>query len=85
MGFSITNVSMIVSFQKRYVSTSNMDVSQKKKNYFRTLFKRQNFVLNIAESIVGKRQKCWLSAFSPFPTMFSKDFFASVVKIGIVG
>ena len=28
----------------------------------------------------GKRRKCWLPAFSPFPTMFSKDFFLGVVK-----
>ena len=28
----------------------------------------------------GKRRKCWLSAFSPFPTMFSKGFFLRVVK-----
>ena len=28
----------------------------------------------------GKRRKCWLAAFSPFPTMFSKGFFPSVIK-----
>ena len=28
----------------------------------------------------GKRRKCWLPAFSPFPTMFSKDFIYRVVK-----
>ena len=28
----------------------------------------------------GKRRKCWLLAFSPFPTMFSKGFFFRVVK-----
>ena len=27
-----------------------------------------------------KRRKCWLPAFSPFPTMFSKGLFPSVVK-----
>ena len=27
---------------------------------------------NRVENIVGKRRKCWLPAFSPFPTMFSK-------------
>ena len=27
-----------------------------------------------------KRRKCWLPAFSPFPTMFSKGFSFSVVK-----
>ena len=29
---------------------------------------------------VGKRRKCWLPAFSPFPTMFSKALFFRVVK-----
>ena len=28
----------------------------------------------------GKRRKCWLPAFSPFPTMFSKAFFSRGVK-----
>ena len=28
----------------------------------------------------GKRRKCWLPAFSPFPTMFSKGFFFRVLK-----
>ena len=27
-----------------------------------------------------KRRKCWLPAFPPFPTMFSKGFFPRVVK-----
>ena len=28
----------------------------------------------------GKRRKCWLPAFSPFPTMFSVGFFLRVIK-----
>ena len=28
----------------------------------------------------GKRRKCWLPAFSPFPAMFSKAFFTRVMK-----
>ena len=28
----------------------------------------------------GKRRKCWLPAFSPFPSMFSKGFLYRVVK-----
>ena len=32
------------------------------------------------ENIVGKREKCWLPAFSPFPTMFSEGVFFWVVK-----
>ena len=30
----------------------------------------------------GKRRKCWLPAFSPFPTMFSKAFLFRIVKTG---
>ena len=33
----------------------------------------------------GKWRKCWLLAFSPFPTMFSKCFFNRVVKLGLCG
>ena len=28
----------------------------------------------------GKRRKCWLSAFSPFPTMFSKNYLSRAFK-----
>ena len=28
----------------------------------------------------GKRRKCWLPAFSPFPVMFSKFFYLRIVK-----
>ena len=41
---------------------------------------RFKFVLGRIENIVGKGEKCWLPAFSPFPTMFSKAFFSRVVK-----
>ena len=32
----------------------------------------------------GKRKKCWLPAFSPFPTIFSNGFYVRVVNVGIV-
>ena len=39
------------------------------------------YVFDWAENIVGKAgRKCWLSAFSPFPTMFSKRRFLRGVK-----
>ena len=38
------------------------------------------FVLGRVENIVGKRRKCWLPAFSPFATMFSKGFLYRVIK-----
>ena len=40
------------------------------------LIKTQNpkFVLRSVENIVGRRKKCWLTAFSPLPTIFSKAF-----------
>ena len=31
-------------------------------------------------NFVGKGEKCWLPAFSPFPIMFSKVFFLRVIK-----
>ena len=34
----------------------------------------------MVENIVGKKRKCWLPAFSPYSTMFSKGFFIKVVK-----
>ena len=39
-----------------------------------------NFILGRVEKHCGKRRKCWLPAFSSFPTMFSKGFFPSVIK-----
>ena len=38
------------------------------------------FVFGRVENIVGKRRKCWLPAFSPFPTMFSKGVVYRVIK-----
>ena len=37
------------------------------------------FALGRVENTVEK-EKCWLPAFSPFPTMFSKSFFLRVVE-----
>ena len=37
-------------------------------------------VFDTIENIVGKGEKCWLPAFSPFPVMFLKGFFFGVVK-----
>ena len=43
------------------------------------------FVLKMVENIgrkhYGKRRKCWLPAFYPFTTIFSKAFFLRVVKM----
>ena len=39
-----------------------------------------HFVFVRVENIAGKRRKCWLPAFSPFPTMFSKGFCSIIVK-----
>ena len=38
-----------------------------------------NFVLDKVENIAVKRRKCWLPAFSPFPTMFQR-LFSEVIK-----
>ena len=42
--------------------------------------RKLKFVLGRVEKHCGKRRKCWLPAFSPFSTMFSKGFFSKVVK-----
>ena len=48
-----------------------------------------NFVLGGVKNILGKRRKCWLPAFSPFPKMFSKALqkvsSSRVVKLGLCG
>ena len=41
----------------------------------------QNLIFLNGRKHCGKRRKCWLPAFSPFPTMFSKAFFHRVIKI----
>ena len=48
------------------------------------VIQKQKFVLERVEKIVGKGEKCWLPAFSPFPIMFSKGFFFKVIKVVIV-
>ena len=41
---------------------------------------KMKFVFGRVENILGKRRKCWLPAFSPFPKMFSETVFPGVVK-----
>ena len=41
-------------------------------------------VFDRVENIVEKTRKCWIPAFSPFPTMFSKGFLYRVTKVMIV-
>ena len=38
-----------------------------------------SFVFHRVKNIVGKGEKCWSPAFTPFPTMFSKGFLFRVV------
>ena len=38
------------------------------------------FVFDRVEIIAGKRRKCWLPTFSPFPTILSNSFLLRVVK-----
>ena len=41
---------------------------------------KMKFMTVRVENIAGKGRKCWLSAFSPFPKMFSRAFFLRAVK-----
>ena len=55
-----------------------------KRQYFRpvqieSICRRQNIKICFEKGgKCGKRRKCWLPAFSPFPTMFSKTFSGSL-------
>ena len=42
--------------------------------------KKFKFLLGKVRKHCGKRRKCWLPAFSPFPTMFPKGFFLKIVN-----
>ena len=44
------------------------------------IFKMMISVFDRVENIVGKGDKCWLPAFSLFPSMFSKGFLLRIVK-----
>ena len=46
-----------------------------------TLWRREaKYCIRFTRFTLCKKEKCWLSAFSPVPTMFSKDFFLWVIK-----
>ena len=44
------------------------------------VLKKVIFVFDRLENILGKGKKCWLLAFSPFLSMFSKGFLVRVLK-----
>ena len=46
----------------------------------RNVIEKLKFVFGKGRKHCGKRRKCWLPAFSPFPTMFSKGFLYRVVR-----
>ena len=41
---------------------------------------KAEILFGLGKKHCGKRRKCWLPAFSPFPTMFSKGFFFRVIR-----
>ena len=61
----------ILDQSKFKVFAVKINVTKKKKN--------ENFSVK-GRKRCGKRRKCWLLAFSPFPTMFSKGVFGRVIK-----
>ena len=66
---SLPNEKILNPFKLKDIADDNVSVTQK-----------LNFNLEKVENIVGKKRKCWLPAFSPLPTMFSKCFFLGVGK-----
>ena len=47
---------------------------------FKNVTQNIKVVFSLDRKHCGKRRKCWLPAFSSFPTMFSKGFFLQCVK-----
>ena len=47
-------------------------------------FLKTEILLGMDRKHCGKRKKCCLPAFSPFPTMSSKAVFVRSLKVGIV-
>ena len=50
----------------------------------RSVTKFAKFVCDRIGNILGKGKECWLPAFIPFLTMFSKSLFLRVDKVGIL-
>ena len=69
-----------------YINTlpndKNVDFSKVKAfaNNKSNVTQKLKFALGKGRKYCGKRRKCWIPAFSPFPTIFSKGFFLRVVK-----
>ena len=60
---------MIVQIEKKKNADQQLDTPQ-----------MVEFVSENGRKYWWKRRKCWLLAFSPFPTMFSKTFFFGPLK-----
>ena len=84
--FSLTRVQSIIAFifQKHKGSLEKFFTKQK---YFKSgpnlkdsRTTKTEIPFGMDRKHHGKRSKCWLPAFFPFPTMFSKGFFFQVAK-----
>ena len=64
--YPVLPVYKILDLSKLKVSADEKNESNQK---FQTCFVK-------SRKPCGKRRKCWLPAFSPFPTMFVKDFYS---------
>ena len=56
-------------------TTKKQNKTEKKKSNFKT-----KFLFETDRKHCGKRRKCWLPAFSPFVTVFSKGFLNRAIK-----
>ena len=64
-------------FTKQNFSTVQIESTSRQQNKCDLKIK---VCLGMSRKHCGKRRKCWLPAFSPFPTMFSKGDFLRVMK-----
>ena len=77
--FNLTTLSTLLNTDSLPINNI-LDLSKLKAFADNEINVTENLKFGNCRKHCGKRRNCWLPAFSPFPTMFSKGFFLRVVK-----
>ena len=79
--FKMLSISIILLLGKRVNSLPNDKIldEAKLKEFADDKIKSMKLIW-LGRKYCGKRRKCWLPLFSPFPTMFSNGFFLGFIK-----
>ena len=77
--FNLTTLSTLLNTDSLPINNI-LDLSKLKAFADNEINVTENLKFGKGRKHCGKMRSCWLPAFSPFPTMFSKGFFLRVVK-----